>query len=198
MSAEHVDHAYKYIRRHMGYEFGVIAPEHEADLLEGLCEGFVRANQIQIRVQPEAYPCCLSCGSYRYVDPENCKVFDWKRGRKAVRDSNCQTVWGAYPLDKRKRGTCIDLACMLCAIFREKEDDRGARVVIEHQFGPIVGYDPDGSPQRERLDGQYHAMVMRGDGDIVDPTHQVIEQAKALAVGGCVEQECGCVAGSSR
>lgn len=188
MSDEHVPHAHKYFRRRMSYEFGVVDPDHEADLLEGLCEGFVRANQIQIRAQPEAYPCCLGCGEYKYVEPENCRIYDWRRGRAASIDSNCQNVWGAYPLDKRKRGTCIDLACMLCAIYREKEDDRSARVIIDHQFGPVIGYLEDGEPIRERLDGRYHAMVKRGDGTVVDPTHKV--KPEALQVGQ--QKTCDC------
>ncbi len=185
---ETAPHAFEYFRRRMSYEFGVIAPEHEADLLEGLCEGFVRANQIQIRAQPAAYPCCLGCGAYKYVDPENCQIFDW-RGSRAKRkiDPNCQHVFGAQPLDKRKRGTCIDLACMLCAIYREKDGDRRAHVIIEHQFGPVEGHDDDGSPLRERHDGKYHAMVQKGDGTIVDPTHKVeaaLQVGKACDCGG--------------
>ena len=172
-------HAHTYFRRRMSYEFGVIAPEHEADLLEGLCEGFVRANQIQIRAQPEAYPCCLGCGTYRYVEPENCRVYDWRRGRAATVDGNCQHVWGAYPLDVRKKGTCIDLACMLCAIFREKANDRAARVIIDHQY----------SREGQRLDGKYHAMVEKGDGTVVDPTEKVEASAATMQVG---QKICDC------
>ena len=181
-----VQHRDDYVRRRMSYEFAVIGPEHEADLLEGLCEGIVRANQIQIRAEPEAYPCCLGCGKYKYVEPESCQFFDW-RGSRASRtiDRNCQHVFGAYPLDKRRRGTCIDLACMLCAIYREKGDDLKAQVIIEHQFGPVVGHDDEGAPLRERLDGNYHAMVRKGDGTIVDPTHKV-EAAQQTG------QACGC------
>jgi hypothetical protein len=189
MSDEKEPHAENYIRRKMSYEFGVISPEHEADLIEGLCEGMVRANQIQIRAQPDAYPCCLGCGGYKYVQPENCRAFDWRGGSPSV-DKSCQHVYGAWPLDVRKRGTCIDLACMLCAIYREKEDDRTARVIIEHQFR-TVGTDANGQEVRERLDGQYHAMVMRGDGSIVDAVDKVranTEQAQSMSVG----QACDC------
>ncbi len=191
MSDEKEPHAHDYIRRKMSYEFGVISPEHEADLLEGLCEGMVRANQIQIRAQPDAYPCCLGCGGYVYVEPQNCRAFNWRQGRAAKLDKSCQHVFGAWPLDVRKRGTCIDLACMLCAIYREKEDDRSARVIIEHQFGPVIGYDENGEEIRERLDGRYHAMVMRGDGTIVDAVEKVranTEQAEGMTVG----QACDC------
>lgn len=180
MSGDREPHRHEYYRRRMSYEFGVVAPEHEADLLEGLCEGFVRANQIQIRAQPDAYPCCLGCGGYKYVEPENCRVYDWRRGRKTQVDGNCQHVFGAYPLDVRKKGTCIDLACMLCAIYREKDDDRGARVIIEHQFHG-----------GERLDGKYHAMIMRGDGSIVDPTEKVkAASAAPMQVGGMKTCDC--------
>lgn len=185
MSTEVAPHSHHY-RREMSYSFGVIGPEHEADLLEALCEGYTRANQIQIRAEPAAYPCCLGCGSYRYVEPENCQVYDFRRGRARKTDPNCQHVFGAFPLDRRKRGTCIDLACMLAAIFREKDGDRRARVVIEHQFR-IVGADDEGVEIKERLDGKYHAMVMKGDGTIVDPTTKV----KALAVGAH-QKACDC------
>src|SRR5690606_2394102 len=120
----------------------------------------------------------LGCGSYTYVEPENCRVYDWRRGRSQKVDSNCQHVLGAYPLDMRKKGTCIDLACMLCAIYREKNGDRGARVVIEHQY----------SAQGERQDGKYHAMVMKGDGEIVDPTAKV-KTAPSMKVGA---RTCDC------
>lgn len=179
MAHEQPPHQDKYYRRRMSYEFGVVAPEHEADLLEGLCEGFVRANQIQIRARPSDYPCCLTCGGYEYVDPENCRVYDWKRGRAAARDSNCQNVLGAWPLDVRKKGTCIDLACMLCAIFREKDGDPRARVIIEHQY----------SPNGQRLDGKYHAKIMRGDGTQVDPSADLDANAAAIHAG---QHVCDC------
>ena len=161
--------------RRMSYGFGVDHPNMEADLLEGLCEGFVRANQVQIRVDPEKYPCCLGCGEYKYVPPKSCRVFDWRTGQ--ARDPNCQHVHGAFPLNQRGMGTCIDLACMLCAIFREKDSDAAARVVIEHQF------EEGGEPKP----GQYHALVMKGNGELVDPE----EKAKG-AHGGSEGQACAC------
>lgn len=175
MGNDAVPHQLKHFRRTMSFDLGVVAPEHEADALEGLCEGFVRANQIMIRAEPDSYPCCLGCGEYRYAEPENCRIFDWKRGKAKKVDPNCQHVFGAYHLDKRKRGTCIDLACMLAAIYREKDNDARARVIVEHQF----------TSDGERLDGKYHAMVMKGDGEIVDPTLKV---KAALPVG----ESCGC------
>jgi hypothetical protein len=183
MGNEQLPHQEDYFRRRMSYEFGVTGPEHEADLLEGLCEGFVRANQIQIRAEPDSYPCCLGCGSYIYVEPENCRVYDWKTRRHLKTDGNCQHVFGAYPLDVRRKGTCIDLACMLCAIYREKDNDREARVIIEHQ----VDGNGDGIP------GKYHAMVMRGDGRIVDPTEKV-KQATAAASAAAIQvgKACDC------
>lgn len=179
----------RHYKRTLSYDYATVGPEHEADCLEALCEGFVRANQIMIRAQPDAYPCCLGCGKYRYVEPKNCRVFDWKRGRAPRVDPNCQHVWGAYGLHKRKAGTCIDLACMMAAIYREKEDEPKARVVIEHQFGDkIIDVDEAGEPVYERLDGLYHAMVMLGDGSIVDPTHKVINPQK----GPARAEVCGC------
>lgn len=163
----------------MSFDIGVIGPEHEADTLEGLCEGFVRANQIMIRAEPNAYPCCIGCGGYRYVEPENCRIFNWRRGKQDKVDPNCQHVFGAYHLGKRKAGTCIDLACLLAALCREKDNDPKARVVIDHQ------YDEDG----RRLDGQYHAMVKTGQGQVIDPTLMVEAELPAGETCSCPDDD---------
>lgn len=177
MSDDHPEKAHpddEHFRRRMHYEYGTIGPKHEADLLEGLCEGFVRANQVQIRADPAFYPCCLGCGSYVYVPPQSCRVYDWRRGQTV--DPNCQAVRGAYPLHTIKQGTCIDLACMLAAVMREKGGDRKAHVIIDYQL------DADGN----RIEGQYHAMVRKGSGEIVDPVTKV-KQAR-----GAPPLACGC------
>ncbi len=173
------------ITRTMGYDYECVSPEHEADLLEALCEGFVRANQIQIRAQENAYPCCLGCGNYRYIPPQNCGT-----------DRNCQNVHGAAPLHRKRKGTCIDLACLLAAILREKEGDRGARVVIDFQFDGRAA-NVDGG---EILPGRYHAMVLKGDGaTLLDPQKQLEELAAKQAAAKLAYDEqlsvgasCGC------
>lgn len=167
-----------WIPRRMSFGYGVTSPHMEADLLEALCEGFVRANQIQIRTEPDAFPCCLGCGKYKYVPPRNCRVYNI---RGEIRDPNCQHVYGAFPLDKRQMGTCIDLACMLCAIYREKDGDAGARVLIDHQL------DDEGNG----IPGMYHALVRKGDGEIVDPQKKAHQPQEGMSVGGPPACECG-------
>lgn len=176
-------------RRTMSYVYETIGPEHEADLLEALCEGFVRANQIQIRAQEAAYPCCLGCGNYAYVPPKNCQVYT-RTGAQAT-DTLCQQVLGAAPLHRTGKGTCIDLACYLAALKREKDGLRGARVGIEFQFkkGDI---DP----------GKYHAIVIvpreGAEDEILDPQAQLEELAQRKAATQLAQRRlevgagCGC------
>lgn len=160
------------IARTMSYVYETVGPEHEAHLLEALCEGYVRANQIQVRAQDGAYPCCLGCGNYRYVPPSNCKTYDYRKRRSV--DPQCQQVLGAAPLHRKKEGTCIDLACYLCALIREKDGDRQARVGIDYQFDEAGRMIP----------GKYHAIVVKGDGQILDPQRQLEELAARKSAGG--------------
>lgn len=180
--------------RTMSFVYETSDPEHEADLLEALCEGFVRANQIMIRAQEDAYPCCLGCGNYAYVPPASCQVYDRQR-RKTVADGSCQKVLGAAQLHRTGKGTCIDLACYLCALKREKDGLRSARVGIDYQFNPDV----DGEIQP----GKYHAIVVvpQGEGQadvILDPQQQLEELAERRAASELVQRKlevgagCGC------
>lgn len=174
------------VERRMSVSYAVISPEHEADCLEALCEGYVRLNQIVIRSQPNAYPCCLTCGEYSYVPPVNCYTYKLGLRRQRGTDPACQHVRGCFELQKSGKGTCIDLACALAAFLREKENDRGARVVIEHQFDEKGDHKP----------GLYHAIVMKGDGSIVDPQVQVQEAEAAFnSTGGELAIGCACSAG---
>jgi hypothetical protein len=171
--------------RRMSFGYAVIDPHMEADLLEGLCEGYVRANQIQILADPDAYPCCIGCGKYRYIPPKNCRIWHWRTGREV--DPNCQHVHGAYPLDRRKMGTCIDLACMLAAIYRVKEGDPGARVLIDHQI------DDEGNG----IPGKYHALVRLGNGEIIDPIEKAYKPDDPGQSIGAVNEppKCNCAIG---
>ncbi len=180
------------IERTMSFGYECVSPEHEADILECLCEGYTRANQIMIRAQENAYPCCLGCGNYRYVPPSNC-VYDF-RSREVV-DRNCQAVLGAAALHRKRKGTCIDLACMLAAIYREKEGDALAKVIIDYQFDEQTA-DAQGG---EIVPGKYHAMVKKGDGTIVDPQAQLEALAAKQAATELafdeqlsVGESCGC------
>lgn len=163
------------VTRKMSFDFSSNCASMEADVLEALCEGYTRANQMMVRAEPDAYPCCFGCGNYRYIPPKNCRTVD-RRTNKAI-DPSCQHVHGAAQLHTHGEGTCIDLACMLAALLREKGGDPRARVIIDFQL------DDEGLS----IPGRYHAMVMRGDQTIVDPT---IDNAHAdgetpLGVGGC-------------
>ena len=174
--------------RRLSYGYTCTDPEHEAQVLEAICEGFTRANVAQMQADPDAFPCCLSCGDIQYVEPENCKIRDWRTNSPV--DPNCQHVFGAVQLVRRRKGTCIDLACLLAAIYRLKEQDHAARVIIDFQQDGLGRFVP----------GQYHAMVMRGDGSIVDPVAKTMnanEVAHPIAVGGgqAYESPCGCGGG---
>lgn len=171
------------VERRMSVSYAVVSPQHEADCLEALCEGYVRMNQVMIRAQPNAYPCCLTCGEYQYIPPRNCYVYKFGLRRQRGTDPACQHVRGCYELHRSGKGTCIDLACSLAAFLREKEGDARARVVIEHQF----------DEKDELKPGLYHAMVMKGDGSIVDPQAQV-QEAEAVfnQSGGELAVGCAC------
>ena len=170
--------------RRLSYGYTCVDPENEAVILEALCEGYVRANVAQMSIDPDAFPCCLSCGDIGYVEPENCKIRNWKTN--APVDPNCQHVFGAVQLVRRRKGTCIDLACLLAAILRVKQGDHAARVIIEFQRDAAGNLMP----------GEYHAMVMTGAGEIVDPvekTQGAEAAAPKLAVGGGpLEAPCNC------
>jgi hypothetical protein len=160
--------------RKMSFDFSSNSAQMEADVLEALCEGFVRANQMMIRAQPGAYPCCFGCGTYRYEPPRNCVTVN---RRNTVIDAQCQHVHGAAQLQADGAETCIGLACMMAALLREKGGDRGARVIIDFLL----------DKQGVSIPGQYHAMVMKTGGEIVDPTvpqHDDDDQP-AIGVGAC-------------
>lgn len=164
--------------RRISFGFAAYDRDQEADLIEALCEGFVRANAVMIRADPERYPCCTGCGGYLYEEPNNCRVRNWETG--VAVDPDCQHVRGAAPMHKLGRGTCIDLACMQAALLRVK-DGRDARVIIEDDLGP----------NGEQRPGKYHALVLLADGSTVDPSAEA-----PLAVGGRRGEQhqtpCGC------
>jgi hypothetical protein len=118
--------------------------EHEADIIEAICEGFVRANEIMILADPDFFPNDLD--DLQYHPPKSCP------SKKGV--YGCQPVKGGVALLQRGAGTCIDLACLLCALLRVKHGDGGAKVVIY--------------PQNNKQ-GLYHAVVESGSGTIYDP-----------------------------
>jgi hypothetical protein len=168
--------------RRMSFGYTGYGPDQEADVLEALCEGYVQANVVMIRADPDRFPCCTGCGGYQYEEPSNCRVRNWETG--VAVDPDCQHVRGAVVLHKMGVGTCIDLACMAAALLRVK-DEKEARVVIEHDLGPNDEWQP----------GKYHAVVMLDDGSIVDPSAEA-----PLAIGGRRSQQrrgeqqtsCGC------
>jgi len=133
--------------RELKFQFGSIDgdAEHEATCIEALCEGFVRCNEVQIRVHPEFFP--DEPDAFRYIPPPSCKSSRGIHG--------CQPVKGAVPLMKSGLGSCIDLACMWCAILRTKYGDQGAVVAVD--------------PQTPGRQGLYHAVTIDGAGQIYDP-----------------------------
>lgn len=118
--------------------------EHEADIMEGICEGFVQANEIMILADPNFFPNDLA--DLRYHPPKSCP------SKKGV--YGCQLVKGSVALLRRGAGTCIDLACLFCALLRVKHGDAEAKVVIV--------------PQTDQQ-GPYHAVVESGSGETYDP-----------------------------
>jgi hypothetical protein len=137
--------------REIGFIYQAVDDENEMAILEGLCEGFVRANEMMIASDPEHFPCCNSCGSLHYSDPKPCAA-----GRR-----NCQKVKGAYALLQSGYGTCIDLACFYAAIKRKK-DGEDCWVAIDSEL------DANGNA----VPNAYHAFVRFADGRVVDPAEE--------------------------
>jgi hypothetical protein len=133
--------------REFKFQFGSVDgdAEHEADCIEALCEGFVRCNEVQILADPDYFPDDPS--AFRYIPPPSC------RSSKGIQ--GCQPVKGALALMKSGLGSCIDLACMYCALLRTKHGDRSAFVKVDPQI-----------PNRQ---GLYHAVAVGGAGNIYDP-----------------------------
>ena len=148
--------------RELAFSYTAHSPENELEILAELCEGFVNANVAAIKADPETYPCCNSCGSLRYSDPQPC--YQGKRGGKCEIVPNCQRVKGIWKLLETGYGTCIDLAVAYCSIKRAK-DGQDCWVVVDYER------DRGG----EVIPNRYHAYVHFADGRIVDPA----EQAKA-------------------
>lgn len=154
------------VKRRISFHYVTATLEQEPHLVEALCEGFVRANEIEIIADPEEYPCCIACGRVRYSAPIPCM----RNGRA---EPNCQEVFGITALLRRGYGTCIELACAQCAIKRVK-DGKECHVIVRHQIGA------NGLP----IPNQYHALLEYADGTIEDTTEEV-KAANGGCMGGC-------------
>lgn len=159
--------------REMCFTYRSVNAENELAVLEALCEGFTRANEMMISGSPDSYPCCNSCGGLHYSDPQPCFIRSGGSCKKAV---NCQRVKGAYELVKSGFGTCIDLACFHAAIKRVK-DGEDCWVVLDHEL------DASGRP----IPNSYHAIVAFADGHQVDPSEMAKKNAASgfSCEGGC-------------
>lgn len=123
----------------------------EIAILEALCEGLVQVNMIVIDLDYHTFE---SCGVIRYVDPRAC----WVRKKGCKKAFNCQRVKGALEVVESGYGTCIDLACLVCAWYRLNGHDCYVQVV--HEL--------DGA--NRPIPEQYHALVGFPGGSTLDPS----------------------------
>jgi hypothetical protein len=137
------------------WEFRVVfdteTDEMTMAILEGLCEGVVRANMAWFNALGQNAPGCLSAAGVEYVLPSACA------GRKIP----CQTVRGAAELLEEGKATCIDIACYMAGYLRLRGTP--ARVVFENmrRGGRLVP-------------GKYHVLVETPSG-VVDYTQDLID-----------------------
>jgi len=124
---------------------------HEIAILNALCEGF---DQINLLMIDGNYAAFANCGALRYVDPRAC----WVRRQGCKKATNCQRVKGGLEVVESGYGTCIDLACLVCAWHRYHGNACSVLVVneIDERSAPI--------PE------QYHAVVQFAGGQIIDPS----------------------------
>jgi hypothetical protein len=175
------------------FEF-VNDPEFMCETLEAVAEGCVRCNQVWCAAAEGLgieVPCCPSClvdeYGFRYVGPEMQKCA-----------SACQRLDCAPVMLEKRQGTCYDLACFFCAVYRGEGKSCHVHIVpMEDVYG-------------HHIPGDYHAVIMFADGSIRDPSEEIIDYAKngtkaacecpsssvgpELEVGGCSTGKCGLAA----
>ena len=127
-----------------------------AQLVTELGEALTLINMWQLQRDGEALPCCLGCGGVQYEPPQLCgPVGGWA----IARDYPCQLLFDVRGIYRRKRGTCLDLACERAARLRLKGLEATVAVVFRYHAG-------------RRLPGQYHAYVETPNGP-QDPSYEL-------------------------
>lgn len=130
----------------------------ERDQLRALAEGFVRANEMAIAHDPEAYPRTIEQAVLRYTRPVRCND-----------PHPCQRVLGIGPMLELGDETCLGLAAGHCSLLRYFDGDRSAHVEIE--------------PQGRFRRGSWHAVVVTGAGRVLD-TQSIVERQLGMVAGG--------------
>ncbi len=135
-------------------------------LIANLFHGMTMMNKVMMDAAPEKYPHCLGCGGIKYVEAPTCFVKSKSGVYKPM--PWCQPVLAANLLVRKKKGTCLDLSCFLCAL-KWHHGDPSATILVDDQ------YDDYERPIR----GKYHMTIRDGMGEDHDP--------QALAQSGLCE-----------
>ena len=142
--------------------------------LEAIAEACVRCNQIWLdaaeKIGIEA-PCCPSCLAdeydFRYVGPE---------ARKCA--SACQRLDTCPVMLERGEGTCYDLACYFCAIYRSEGK------ACEVQIVPMMDV------YGHHIPGDFHALIVFADGTQRDPSAELVDYMQNGTKAACNCGEC--------
>ena len=139
-------------------------------------EALTRVNTLELLKYGEDLPCCLTCGSVRYIPPPSCGT-----------DRPCQEVYDALNIYQRKRGTCFDLAAERAARHRVEAIEAGAEFPAEGVAWVVVQDQVQESPYGPEFDevipGHYHAFVERADGEVEDPSEELQSQPAGASCG---------------
>ena len=150
------------------FEF-VDDPEFLCETLEAIAEGCCRVNQIWMRTAEGLgidVPCCVSClyddYDLRYVGPEEQKCA-----------TACQRLDCAPVMLERRQGTCYDLACYFCAVFRNEGKPCHVEIV------PMI------DAYGHHIPGDFHAICRFEDGRMRDPSAELVEYMQTGKKPGC-------------
>ena len=137
--------------------------------LEAIAEGCVRCNHIWMDAAEGLgidVPCCVSClwddFGLKYVGPEAQKCA-----------TACQRLDCAPVMLERRQGTCYDLACYFCAVYRRE----GKRCTVK--IVPMIDV------YGHHIPGDFHAIVEFADGRQRDPSAELVEYMETGKKPGC-------------
>ena len=150
------------------WELGVLFDAHDDEMAKaiivGICEGIVQANMVWMeRIGLRNVPCCLGDVGVVYIDPIGCSD-----------TQPCQKVLTGPEILRRKRATCIDIACYMVALLRLLYG-RPAEVLIAN----MIDYDD------RPIEGQYHVVTGLGNGQVHDYTEDLINGDLAQCSADC-------------
>jgi len=148
--------------------------EFMCQTLEAIAEGVTRVNEIWLQTAESVgieAPCCPSClaadYSFRYVGPE---------ARKCAKA--CQRLDTGAVMLEAGEGTCYDLACYFCAVYRTEGKACSVQIV------PMV------DAYGHSIPGEFHAVIAFGDGTTRDPSAELLEYMQNGKKAPCNCQAC--------